>query len=194
MPGSADKPLFVFPVNVVAGDLADVSAAPVVSLLWTDPLQHHPDLLMPPSFFRVTPKGTGQFNLEIFRNPPPEAIVDIPAHAPSTDSTRLAIAEIVVLEDVNGDGQLAVTGPRGNVSPDRYLASSHDVLAFIDRPFRSGIPSILTASGLARWQLVHYDCDGRLTKEVQGGGMADMVVLPSSSFPEVRSCRRSHSP
>ena len=117
-----------------------------------------------------------------FRQRASEAIVDIPAHAPSTDSTRLAIAEIVVLEDVNGDGQLAVTGPRGNVSPDRYLASSHDVLAFIDRPFRSGIPSILTASGLARWQLVHYDCDGRLTKEVQGGGMADMVVLPSSSL------------
>jgi len=77
---------------------------------------------------------------------------------------------------------------------DPALGSSFEVLAFVDRPYRAGGATMLTSPDLRGYGLVHYACQGR----VNGGSLpattASLVVQPSSLFPELRRCLRSHSP
>jgi hypothetical protein len=97
VPGdSYDQPLFVVqglvkPAGALAsarnGSDPNAPARPLVSLLWTDPLQRVPDRPAPAGTLRSSAApGSDAVTLEIFRLPPPELLVDVAA--PSGDSAR----------------------------------------------------------------------------------------------------------
>ena len=192
----------ILPIGGLAG--AD---RPIVTLLWTDPYQKKPDVPMPASWMRstVTPAPAGdvtmadRFTVEVFRPPPPEALVDVrlPGSEPP-DVARVAIAELVLLDDRDGDGTFQVTGPRADiVGKDRFLAGSTFVLTYVERPYatpRAATP--LNVPDQIGYQLVSYDCEGRISKGTVAWDPAavDLIAQRSTSFPEVRNCRRTHSP
>jgi hypothetical protein len=179
---------------------------PIVSLLWTDPYQKKRDLPMPASWLRssLTRAAPGdvatpdRFTVEVFRPPPPEAMVDVPFPGHGTaEVARLAIAEIVLVDDLDGDGTFQVTGARAAIAgTDTFLGGANALLAYVERPYAGQTATPLTLPGQIGYQLVSYDCQGRIsagTVPVASDGV-DMIVQASTSFPEVRNCRRTHSP
>jgi hypothetical protein len=212
VPGTAyDKAMPQFGGRIYpVGGLAN-AANPTVGLLWTDPFQKKPDLPMPANWLqqkltRVAPAdGTtpDTYSLGLFRPPPPEALVDVPSSDPKTGApvvVRLAIAELVLYDDLDGDGRFQVTGPRADiVGADSFLGSSNYVLTYVESPrdHTSLGNTPLTASGRVGYQLVNYVCEGRISQQtapVEDLTAVDLIVQPATSLPEVRNCRRTHSP
>ena len=211
VPGTAyDQPLLppfsgrIFPAGGLAG-----AVHPIVTLLWTDPYQQKRDIPMPAAWLRSTlttaPAGDATsvdtFTVEVFRPPPPEALVDVPvpnaAPAAGTDLVRLAIAEIVMVDDRDEDGTFRVTGPRADIEgTDRFLGGSSFLLTYVERPSASRAATPLTVAAQVGYQLVSYDCEGRISKKTVPAGPSgiDLIAQRSTSFPEVRNCRRTHSP
>ena len=56
-------------------------AHPIIGVIWADPLQRFPDVVMPPRSIGATPSGPSydDLTIQIFRPPPPAAVVDISA-------------------------------------------------------------------------------------------------------------------
>ena len=191
----------IFPIGGLAG-----AEHPIVSLLWTDPYQKKLDTPMPADWIRPTmipaPDGdvttADAYTLDVFRPPPPEALVDVPLDSDPNDVARLAIAEIVLVDDDDKDGTFQVTGPRADiVGTDRFLGGSHFVVTYVERPYAAKkAASPLTVEGQVGYQLVSYDCEGRISNGTTPFGPTgvDLVAQRSTWFPEVRNCRRTHSP
>ena len=170
---------------------------PIVSLLWTDPLQQKPDLPMPLGWMKSNVSTTGDtFAVAVFRPPPSEAMVDLSDMSGSI--YRVAVAEIVIVDDQDGDGTFRVQGPRATImAPDTYLAGAAHVLTYVATPYPStpsGSP--LTLPGQAGYAVVTYVCQGQLS-----GGIhevpkqsVEIILQPSLDLPNVRSCRASHGP
>jgi hypothetical protein len=203
---SYDQPLFSFGGSIrpqggiaIARDRTDDAPArnPRVSLLWTDPLQSQPDVPAPPRTVGSTiDVEKDSFTLDVFRPPPAGALVDV--IAPSGEVSTLALAEIVIVDDADGDGTFRVAAAEAAIAaPDLYLAGSVVVLAYVARPFPT--PQIdfpLVPAGTVGFQLLSYQCEGEITHGIDmvSQGSVDLVLQPSLTFPELRSCRRTHSP
>jgi hypothetical protein len=199
LPGNAyDQPIFgLITGRIQPGGGLLQAHNPMVSVLWTDPLQRTPDVTMPAQSLRSSldiPNDT--FSIGIFRPPPAAALSEV--IAPSGESVRLGFGEIVVVDDRDDDGTFQVTGRRGAITaPDRFLGSSPYVLTYVAQPPSSPTASTpLTLNGQTGYALVSYSCQGPMALSADGvGGTAVPVILqPSDSFPEVRDCRRFHSP
>jgi hypothetical protein len=206
VPGSTyDHALLSFSGRILPkGGLADTKH-PMVTLLWTDPYQKQRDVPMPVAWLRSTVPPPAEdattadtFTVDVFRPPPPEALVDVPLSSNHADVARLAIAEIVLFDDRDDDETLQVTGPRADiVGKDRFLAGSTFVLTYVERPYATpGAANPLTVPTKSGYQLVSYDCDGRISAGTVpwDAGAVDLIAQRSTSFPEVRNCRRTHSP
>jgi hypothetical protein len=198
VPGATyDQPLLSFNGTISpAGGLIGAQH-PILGLLWTDPLQRQPDVTMPASWLQSSVNANADtFAIDVFRPPPPEAVVDLAD--PSGAISRLAVAEIVIVDDQNGDGTFQVEGPRATISaPERYLAGSANVLTYVDRPFSAPqINSPLTLPAQVGYALVNYVCQGQLSAATHSvnQGAVEMVLQPSQDFPDVRTCRASHGP
>lgn len=183
----------VFP----GGGLTD-AVNPMVSLLWTDPLQNKPDVPMPAHWLSApVDRATDEFTIQLFRPPPPEALVEL-VSPDGSESAQIAVAEIVVIDDRDGDGTFRVTGPHAQiVGPDRYLAGSVVMLTYVARPFPSGASTPLTlATQTSGYALVNFVCQGRVAGAPTGTSTRAMTLTlkPSDTLPEVRTCRRTHSP
>jgi hypothetical protein len=208
VPGNTyDRPLFVLHGTVrPAGGLASarnragtgVAVHPLVSLLWTDPLQQRPDRPAPAGMLRSSvDAASDQIALEIFRPPPPELLVEVAAPS-GGESARLAVAEIVIIDDGDGDGDFRVGGARAEIAaPDQYLAGTESLLIYVARPFSSPPFDFPLVPGTATgYQLVSYSCVGLSAVGVAevAADLLALVMRPSSFLPEIRTCRRSHSP
>jgi hypothetical protein len=198
VPGATyDQPLLSFSGTISpAGGLIGAQH-PILGLLWTDPLQRQPDVTMPASWLQSSVNANADtFAIDIFRPPPPEAVVDLAD--PSGAISRLAVAEIVIVDDQNGDGTFQVEGPRATISaPERYLAGSANVLTYVDRPFSAPqLNSPLTLPAQVGYALVNYVCQGQLSAATHAVNQdaVEMLLQPSQDFPDVRSCRASHGP
>jgi hypothetical protein len=170
---------------------------PIVTLLWTDPLQRRSDLPAPEwSIHSSMNPDDDTYTLEIFHPPPPEALSDIVN--PSGGVSRMALAEIVIVDDQDGDGTFRVTGARAAiVAPDRYLGGSANVLTYVERPFPSQqVAFPLTAAGGAGFGIVRYQCQGRVSTGTVDvwPHLNELVVHGSAFLPEIRTCKRTHSP
>ena len=134
--------------------------------------------------------------LEVFRPPPPEALVEVASA--SGDTALLATAEIVLIDDADGDGNFHVSGARAEIAePDEYLAGSDSMLVYVARPFASPPTDFpLVAAGGTGYQLIRFVCEGPIATGVSPiePDMVELIVRPSPIFPEVRTCRRTHSP
>lgn len=199
VPGAAyDQPLLSFSGTInPAGGLGQAQH-PIVGLLWTDPLQRSADVTMPARWLQSTvDTAADTFTVDIFRPPPPEAVVDLAAPGGKI-AQQLAMAEIVIVDDWDGDGAFLVQGPRATISaPERYLAGSANVLTYVERPFPSPqINSPLTLPGQIGYALVNYLCQGQLSGATNpvNPQKVEMILQPSQDFPDVRTCRASHGP
>jgi hypothetical protein len=129
----------------------------------------------------------------------------------------MAVGEIVLFDDKDGDGGFAVKGPRASiVGPDEYLAGSTVVLRYLVRPFEGLPPGVrderfplgLTAKNPG-YDLVSLYCAGRVLEtepriatgappnDGQGRPIVNLILqyMPGEvAFPEVRTCMRTHSP
>ena len=199
VPGATyDQPLLSFSGTINTTGGLGQAKHPVVGLLWTDPLQRSADVIMPAGWLQSTVDTTGDtFTVDVFRPPPPEALVDLAAPSGKI-SQRLAVAEIVIVDDWDGDGGFLVQGPRATISaPERYLAGSANVLTYVESPFpapQSNSP--LTLPAQIGYALVNYNCQGQLSAGTHpvNPQKVEMILQPSQDFPDVRTCRASHGP
>jgi hypothetical protein len=171
---------------------------PIVSVLWTDPLQRYPDVIMPASRLRsAVDTAADTFTLDIFRPPPPEAVFDL-VDASGKDLSKLGFGELVIVDDQDGDGGFRAHGPRATIDPpEQYLAGSANVLTYVALPFQPGeVTSPLTLPAQTGYAVVNYVCQGQIsasTVEVDPREV-DLVLQASQDFPDVRTCRTSHRP
>jgi hypothetical protein len=171
---------------------------PRMGVLWTDPLQRVPDVPQPARGIESSVSTTlDTFQIDIYGPPPAQAMVSVPI--PNGESMRLAYGEIVMIDDQNGDGTFAVSGADAKIaSPDRYLAGSNTVLVYLDQTYPS-LPdkTLVAVTGEKGYQLIFYACDNEtvgmvLVQDPDGGAIAS--TQPSTTFPDVRACARTHSP
>jgi hypothetical protein len=168
---------------------------PKMGVLWTDPLQFVSDVPQPARGIESSVEND-TFQIDIYGPPPPQAMVEIPTSA--GDSIRLAYGEIVMIADQNGDGTFEVSGADATIAaPDRYLAGANTVLVYLDKPYPSLPRNAFAVSADQGYQLVTYVCAHQTIQDMiaqnpNGGTVAS--VQPSTTFPDVRSCARTHSP
>jgi hypothetical protein len=197
VPGATyDQPLLSFSGTISPTGGLGQAARPMVGLLWTDPLQRRPDVTMPAGWLQSTVNAAEDtFTVDIFRPPPPDAVVDL---ADATGAiSRVAVAELVIVDDQDGDGTFRAQGPRATIAaPDHYLAGSANVLTYVASPFPAQINSPLTLPAQSGYALVNYVCQGQLSAATHGviKTAVEMILQPSQDFPDVRSCRASHGP
>jgi hypothetical protein len=192
-----DKEMSTFQSNnLAATDALAGTKKPTFGVVWTDPFQVRPDIVMPAGWAgsNLTFDNLGNFSIYLYRPPPPEAIVTITA--PSRDEAELAFGEMVVFDDLDGDGTFSVSGPHAEItSGDTYLAGSYQALVYVARPFSNvdmAFP-ILNAP-FAGYSIIDYACSGLVSMSVSQRAMATFVAQPSQILPEIRLCRRTHSP
>jgi hypothetical protein len=187
---------------VPASDGGTQPPNPIMGLLWTDPLQRIADIAAPARWVASSISMTDdlRFQLDVFRPPPPEALVDVPLPDGSA-SLRLALAEIVMIDDQDCDGTFGIQGPDAEIlEPDQYLGGADSILVYLDRSYPSLPSNPLTVTGDAGYQLVDYSCN---QQQIASKGTpypfgpfppVTAIVQPSRTFPEVRTCARTHSP
>jgi hypothetical protein len=198
IPGTLyDRPLYSVSGTInPAGGLGQ-ARHPIVGVLWTDPLQRKPDVPTPARWLRSrVDVASDTFSVELFRPPPPEAVVDLVD--PSGETSRIALAEMVILDDPDDDGTFRVSGPRAVIAPpDLYLAGAIDVLTYVVTPFASPqLTSPLTVAGQSGYALLSYNCNGQSSTATTlvAGPSTEMILQASQTFPDVRPCRESHGP
>jgi hypothetical protein len=195
--GAFDRPMFTIVAAFIPNTTLPAATHPIVGVLWTDPLQRQPDVVMPAAWMSSTAidpaSSTLPFETNVFRPPPPEAVVDL--RAPSGHVTSLAFGELVVVDDADGDGTFQVSGPRAEIAlPDSYLAGSGNALLYVARPFAElelGFPLAGTNPG---YQTVNFQCNGQLSLGTAVEAGTQFQLQPSPTLPEIRDCRRTHSP
>lgn len=195
--GAFDAPMFTISAAFIPNTVLPAGARPIVGVLWTDPLQRQPDVVMPAAWMSSTDidpaSGTLAFQTEVFRPPPPRAVVDL--RAASGDDTSLAFGELVVVDDADGDGTFAVSGPHAQIAPpDAYLAGSSNALVYVARPFAQIQPGFPLAGTNPGYQTVNFECNGQISQGTAVESSTEFALQPSPTLPEIRNCRRTHSP
>jgi hypothetical protein len=194
---SGEQPLFAFGARLVSGNGVPATARPRFGVIWTDPLQRQPDLPMPPEWLssnldRDTFDG---FLTTLYRPPPPAAIVRIDAPY-GGDWMELAFGEPIIFDDAEQNGLFRIDGPSAQMaSPDSYLAGSAEVLVYVARPFanaQDGFP--LGAAILHGYTTLALICSGQVLGQLRQNAGVQFVLQPSQTFPELRTCMRTHSP
>jgi hypothetical protein len=191
------RPLGTIPTTTTGSDGAVLPTKPIMGLLWTDPLQRVPDVPQPARGI-ASQVVDDTFQIDVYGPPPAAAMVDIPS--PGGPSMRMALEEIVMIDDQNGDGTFEVSGSDAAIGDgDLYLAGANTVLVYLDRDY-APLPlgaNLLAVSGKQGYQLVVYVCDHQTISQVvaqdPAGGTIE-YTQPSTALPEVRSCARTHSP
>jgi len=196
-PGTAyEAPLFQFQGHLDPRGGLPAGSHPIIGVIWSDPLQRFPDVVMPPRSLGATPGGPSydDLTIQIFRPPPPAAVVDI--SQAGDVRAQVALGEIVVVDDKDGDGTFHVSGPRAQIlPPDEYLAGTDQVLTYLPQPLPAQALGFPVASANATgYQLINYQCDGRLSRGPSADVNASFPLQRSRFLPELRSCMRSHSP
>lgn len=198
VPGDAyEQPLLSFsgPITPRGGLLE--AKKPIVSVLWFDPLQVGPDVPEPARWLESSIDANADtFTVRVFRPPPVEVMVDLTDASDQT--SRLAVAEIVIIDDRDADGTFHVVGPRATIAPpDTYLAASEHVLSYVAVPYPSpqaASPVSLPAqSGFA---LINFACQGQVSNgpHLTSPQQVDLTFQPSQNLPDARPCRASHGP
>jgi len=204
VPGDAySSPLIAFGGEITPTGQLSGAWRPRVGVLWTDLNQVGPDLPSDSTYVSShldLDMVVDRYMAEIFRPPPAAAFVDIAAD--SGEVVRLALGELVIFDDRDGDGRFSVSGPRAEITPpDVFLAGAWDMVRYVSSPFtspQSGFPlGMATTTGYA---LLTLYCAAPLldptrpARESLGNSNVSMTVLTSSVLPEVRTCAHSHSP
>jgi hypothetical protein len=183
-----------------------------IGVLWTDPSQKEPDVVMPAGYLtskRNLAASQPTFDVDVFRPPPSAAILTMPS--PSKQTASLAIGEIVLFLDGNGDNTFRVRGRRASLvgsDRDEFLGSSTAIIRYIERPFAettATFPFGPINDDQRGYDLVILECQGplpaapptrspNLSSDRPNTFLISVTVQPSTDLPEVRTCMRTHSP
>jgi len=194
---SADQALYAFGSRLLSASGIPMTARPRLGVIWTDPLQRQPDVPMPPDWLssNLDRDTFDSFVSNIFRPPPPEALVRIDAPS-GGDWMEMAFGETIIFDDAGKNGLFRIDGPRAEMaSPDSYLASTEEVLVYVARPFsyaQDGFP--LGPAILPGYTTLAFFCSGQVPGQIRQNVAMEFVVQPSQTFLEIRTCLRTHSP
>jgi hypothetical protein len=195
---SADRPLYAFGAQLGSSNGIPPDARPRLGVIWTDPLQRQSDVPMPADWLgsNLDRDTFGGFLTSVYRRPPPAAMVRIDSPSGS-DWMEMAFGEVIIFDDAEQNGVFRIDGPRAEMAaPDRYLASSEEVLVYVARPFsnaQDGFP--LGPAILPGYTTLAFFCNGPVPGQQirQNVGM-QFVAQPSQTLPEIRTCLRTHTP
>jgi hypothetical protein len=197
-----DQPLFMF--QGILNPAPDDLKSPRVGVDWIDPMGLRDDVPDPPE--GAAYEGWGQsYTYSFYAEPPAAAIHDIPDFSGHV-AGRLAFGEVVLYDDVTGDGTFQVTplSDQSQIVPDDVYrgAQGQFVIIYIDRTWdkETEPPPDLhnLVLGAPGYHLGIIDCsmqDVVATWIVNGGDPnVGLGVLPTASsvIPYQRSCLRSH--
>jgi hypothetical protein len=191
-----DDPLVTFWSQILSPDGIPPDAKPVVGIIWTDPLQRQADIVMPHGWMTTRPApgdATNVVIVDVYRPPPPSAIVTITA--PSGEQARLALGEAVLVDDRDDDG-FEVSGPQAEIAePDSYVAAATGtVIVYVDSPFPTTQLNFPLLQLPARYTMMNFGCNGPVSTALTQDTGFSFVPQPSKVLPEPRNCRRTHSP
>ena len=208
-PGNAyDQPMASFTGNFIPNTVLPSPIDPRVVVLWTDPLERQADVVMPPSWMSAPlDPGAGDgrdFPIQLFRPPPPEAIVEVPAPG-GQDAARLALGEVIIADDgdrdgnidIAGDGTIPLTGDAREGGPhDSYIAGAAQVLLYVERPFARAptATSPLATVTQVGYQAIDFECSSQSSSAPVEVHTVAFVAQTSQAVPEVRFCMRTHAP
>jgi hypothetical protein len=186
---------------LLASPAVPTDAKPVLGILWSDPFQQRPDVLMPRDWFRTELSQdnlVSGFYTTFYRPPPPATIVRIDAPG-GGDFAEIALADVVLVDDRDGDGDLRPSGIHAEVGPDDiYLAAIGQALIYVARPFSGTVAPDFPLGPLRTpgYAIIDFGCNGQVSKKNGVTEVATFVFIaqPSHRLPEVRNCRRTHSP
>jgi len=114
--------------------------APRMGVVWVDPAGLRDDLPSPPEITGSSIDDADQtFVLSLYAPPPPEAIRRFPGPPPHQDEVEasFALGEIVLYEDLDGDGTFRVTARDAGsqiVAPDLFRAGAEISVVYVERP------------------------------------------------------------
>jgi hypothetical protein len=200
---SYDSPVFTVTGALTPFPVADL-VAPRVGLVWVDPAGLRDDVASPAQDVRFQLGADGTYTLGVYAPPPAAAIRHFPEPGTSVLAASFGFAEIVLYEDLDGDGTFHLTSLDAGsemVAPDLYRgASSYAVVAYVQQPLEpdAGVFPELTAliSASPGYHLGAVSCTD---PEQPSAGPIDprpiqLVVgaSPSPDLPYLRTCLRTH--
>jgi hypothetical protein len=201
MPGTgANEPIAPFYNSLLPSGEFLMGTHPIATVIWTDPLERQADVVMPANWLSSTIRTFDHtsmydgFHLDLYRPPPPEAIVEITSAG--KDHTELALGEMVLVDDKNDDGVFEINAHGKILPPDEYLGGTATVLIYLAAPFAKSDPSfpLTPQNTTSGYQMVDFTCQGQVFSRSNQAIGATFVPRRSSSLPEIRICNRSHSP
>ena len=174
---------------------------PHVDIVWVDPLSVRPDVPAPPETLSSAIMPDGTFTLDLFAPPPVAVMRTLPVPMAADQSATFAFGEIIVIDDVNGDGTFSIGPGNTIVPPDQYASAAGTyVLIYVAHPMppTQYIPDIgMALSGRVGYHVVSIDCSEPAIPQGQEvlPGTASIVLVPSqegSALTYSRQCLRSH--
>jgi len=202
--------MFTFPAHLTEGTSWPTTAHRLLGIIWSDPLQRRPDVVMPQSWLEAQwdPPDLGKgIAVYLFRPPPPQALAEVQVDelGKSPDSARLAVGDVVVVDD-DGDGHFAVEGSLATLvasdeaaaHSDTYIAAADAMLVYVARGFEQqhdGLPFGPADKGSeGNYQLFKVDCEGRAVVAAVPVTEMNLSLDSSADLPEHRDCARTHRP
>jgi len=183
----------------------DADALRVV-VVWVDPEQLHDDVPTPGDTTRLTLSGA-RFELSFYSPPPPASIRRLTNPTTSGLLASVAIGELVVVHDVDGNGNFAVAPIENGseiLAPDLYRgAQSRFLVSFVDEQLvdpENELPELQGAlTATPGYHVVLVDCTTPATPFTHSitepdALEIDMTILDAGStqLPFLRSCLRTH--
>jgi len=213
-PSAFDEPLFTFSAQILPPGQLATATHPIISVLWIDPEQQRPSVPMPArSMTSSVPEPAlsgGTYDVGtfwVYRQPPEEVMFDLPIGNASPPLTaRMAVGELVIVDDADGDGTFRVAGAGPDIAEsaagqpqDRYLGGA---LAFLSYSQSSPLETPFTEMSQHGYELVEVDCRGVFVtarrfylSSAADSNLATMIArAPSTAFPQVRTCLQSQPP
>jgi hypothetical protein len=194
-----DTPLLALTGYLQPFPVADLTS-PRVTVVWVDPAGLVPDVPERPQAIRFALDAAGGFDLQLFEPPPLAAGVG--TFSPGGQGqVRYAFGEVVVYDDLDGDGALAISAADDRlVGPDDYRgANATYVLVYIESTNAEGAPALPLPilAGPPGYGLGAVNCNTfgppLVTRvDTSAAVLAMQIVPPSSQLPYVRTCLQSH--
>jgi hypothetical protein len=194
------------PLFELAGDLNPLPSdlvSPRVDVVWVDPEEAHEDVPASPDGAGFVLTGS-TFVFSMYAPPPAAAIRQLTDPHTGRTVASFAFGEIVLFEDLDGDGTFQVTSVADGstiVPPDLYQgAQARFVVVYVESPASGDVPDELLGllSTTSGYHLGAVSCDmpetPRTSIDARIGEQIEITVLPSATneLPFLRTCLRTH--
>jgi hypothetical protein len=175
--------------------------APRVGVTWIDPLGVREDVVTPANTLAYEPVADGGFSLRLFAPPPAAALSSLPAGSTGPTVSTFAFGEIVVYQDVDGDGAYRIAGPTNDIAvPDEYRGGGGDVaLIYVAKTAAADASPLAlreVLSGAIGYHVASIDCSLAVPSAVDASSSVPLrVYLQQAASPALlysRTCLRSH--